>query len=159
MPKGVQGKVISSLLIIVVSAGLLVYWFRYTCVLILRARAPKDFAVSLATANNLEFREVQERLSQQQLADLPELERSLIRDYRVITFLLAHAANLEAGGMTLERRMLMLDFQLMRVLYAVTRRIAAPQARASLQEMSRIVAYFADVVGERVHTLSRAGVL
>jgi hypothetical protein len=154
--KAAQRKVISSVIIIAVSAGLLVYWFRYTCLLILRARTTKDYATGLAVANELKFPEVQGRLFQGGIADLPELERCLARDYRLITYLLAHAASFAEGGTTLERRILMLDFQLMRTLYAVTRRIAAPQARAALREMTSIVVYLADVAGERVHAVSRA---
>jgi hypothetical protein len=142
--------VVSSILIIVVSAGLLAYWFRYTCLLMLRTDTPLAYAASMATANELRFQEVQGDLARGVAAEvLPDLERLLARDYQLITFLLAHAAGFRDGGVTPGQRMLMLDFHLMRGQYAITRRLAAPLARASLKEMANILAYFANVMGER----------
>jgi len=53
---------ISSVFIIAVSALLLAYWFRYTCLLILRSNTAKDYAASAATANGFTFGEVRSKL-------------------------------------------------------------------------------------------------
>jgi hypothetical protein len=148
---------VSSVLIIVVSAGLLAYWFRYTCLLILSTHTTRDYATGMAAANSLKFQEVQVDLARGAAAEsLPELERLLARDYQLITYLLANAAGFRVGGVTLEQRMLMLDFQLMRCQYAITRRLAASRARTSLKEMANILAYFANSMGERLQAYSQA---
>ncbi len=48
---------IASLLIIVVSTVLLIYWFRYTCLLMLRTQTARDYASGLAAANRLMYPE------------------------------------------------------------------------------------------------------
>ena len=61
---------IASLLIIVVSTVLLIYWFRYTCLLILRTPTARDYASGLAAANRLMYPDVEGRL----LQDAPAAE-------------------------------------------------------------------------------------
>jgi hypothetical protein len=54
------------------------------------------------------------------------------------------------GGDALENRMLMIDYQIMRVFYLITRNLYPKQARRALEEMSDIVGHFANSMGERV---------
>jgi hypothetical protein len=75
---------------------------------------------------------------------------SLQRDYRLLSYLLRHAAGVEVGGYTLEQRMLMADFKIMQLWYAVTRRCATGQAREALREMAQVLNNFANAMGERV---------
>ena len=51
-----------SILIIVVSLALFLYWFRYTCVLILSAKTSRDYAAEIASANQLRFLETRTHL-------------------------------------------------------------------------------------------------
>jgi hypothetical protein len=148
---------IASVLISVVSAGLLVYWFRYTCLLILQAHSSKDHAAGLVAANSLKYPEVQARLLQGASAvELPVLQRSLESDYVLVTYLMKHTAGLRVGGVTIEQRMLMIDFEVMRLVCWISRRLAVPQARAALTEMSGILGHLAGVMGERLQSTSRA---
>jgi hypothetical protein len=148
---------ISSILIILASAALLAYWFRYTCVLILRTRTGKDYATAMATANGLRFQQIQGRLVQEaSVADLPALQRSLESDYRLLTYLVEHTAGLEVGGLSIEQRMLMLDFNAMRVVCALSRWLGVDQARAALDEMSSILNHLANAMGERIESTLRA---
>lgn len=140
---------IGSFLIISISMALFVYWFRYTCVLILRARPARDYAARIAEANQLQFPTVQSELPLAAEGDkLDALERLLERDYRLLTYLLRHAAEFRDAGNPLERHMLMLDYRLMRVWYAVSRRISLAQGRTAVQEMAFIINHFAEVMGE-----------
>jgi hypothetical protein len=148
---------IASILIILVSAALLAYWFRYTCVLILRTRTGKDRAAEMATANGLRFHQIQGQLVREApLADLPALQAALESDYRLLTYLVAHTAGLEVGGLTLEQRMLMLDFKAMRLVCALSRWVGIGRARAALEEMSSILNYLANAMGERIESTLRA---
>ena len=138
---------VSSVLIILVSAVLLAYWFRYTCLLILNTKGAKDYSAEVAAANELFFPGVAGRLSQGE--ELGSLNAMLSRDYRLLNYLLRHTTSYDAGGLTIEQRLLSLDFQLMRVWYGITSRFAHSQARRAIEEMSQIVANFANAMGER----------
>lgn len=144
---------IASILIILVSAALLVYWFRYTCVLILRTRTAKDYAAGMATANDLRFHEIRGRLVlDAPVADLPALQKALESDYRLLTYLVEHTAGLEVGGLTIEQRMLMLDFKAMRLVCILSRWLGIDRARGALEEMSSILNHLANAMGERIES-------
>jgi hypothetical protein len=133
------------------------YWFRYTCLLMLRTRTGNDYASGMAVANGLNFTGIREQVVGDASAPkLAELERSLDRDYHLLTYLLSHTAGLQVGGVTLEQRMLMLDFRLMQGLCWITRRLATRQARSAVVEMAEVLTRLANDMGERVHASSRA---
>jgi hypothetical protein len=116
-----------SVLITVVSVVLLGYWFRYTCILLLRSNASQP-AVNTETQ--------------------PDAFRlSLERDYRVLTYLWQHAAGL--GEQSLEERILILDFKVMRLWYCLTRTAAPTQATKALAEMSAVVAFLSQKLGQQ----------
>ena len=126
-----------SFLIIGCSFILLGYWFRYSCLLLLRnsvealprtARADSRFAVEqirqqVATAKELE-----------------PLERLLERDYRLLVYLQGHAA--ELGIHSIEDRLLVLDYKILQFQYRLTRALAPEFARRSLVEMSDVLLVF-----------------
>jgi hypothetical protein len=141
---------VSSILIIVSSLVLLVYWFRYTCILILNTKATKDYSLDVAARNNLSFPQVTASLREG--AELDPLRLSLEREYRLLTYLLRHTTGAQIAGLTIEQRMLLIDFKLMRLWYALMRPLAARQARAALEEMSRVLGHLANAMGERVAT-------
>ena len=148
---------ISSVLIIAFSFVLLVYWFRYTCILILRTRTSVDYSPDVVAANNLLFPEVQTQLAHAMTApQLNALHGSLARDYRLLTYLLRHTAGLSIDGFPLEQRVLMIDFRVMQVLYALTNGLGLPQARVALEEMAQILRHFSNAMGERAAANSRA---
>jgi hypothetical protein len=148
---------ISSIVIIAFSAVLLVYWFRYTCLLILRTKPAVDYTPDVVAANQLAFPAIRARLEgKTEAAHLTPLDEALVRDYRLLTYLLEHSAGLQVGGFTLEQRMLMLDFKAMRIWYAFARRLAVPQARRALREMADIVDHLANAMGERAAASARS---
>lgn len=139
---------LASTLIAAVSSVLLVYWFRYTCLLLLQNHEDRAHASSVAFANRLAFPQVQERLRSTGAAlPLDELQTALARDYRVLRYLLEHSAGLDIPS--IERRMLILDYHLMQIKYRMVRRTSAEQARKTLCEVSGIMEYFAGKMGER----------
>jgi hypothetical protein len=142
---------IASVAIIVMSVMLFVYWFRYMCLLILSAKTTRDYAGQVAKANELQFLVIQDQLQRDlSLEPLDPLGQALDRDYRFLTYLLRHASGLQLGGDALENRMLMIDYQIMKIFYLVTRNLYPKQARRALEEMSDIVGHFANSMGERV---------
>lgn len=147
----------SIFIIVFFSLALLVYWFRYTCLLLLSSRSEKRHAAAIAEANRLYFPQIDgERIQQADPSELPALQRMLERDYRLIIFLLKHTAGLEVAGVTLEQRLLMLDFKLMQLVSAMGRFLGVKRVRAALQEMAAVVTQLADAMGERIETAHRA---
>jgi hypothetical protein len=137
------------------SIFLFTYWFRYTCLLILSAKTTRDYAVEVAAANQLGFLEVQSQLCE----NIPQLDRlrdSLDRDYGVLVYLLKHAANATSGQEALEKRMLEINYRVMRAWYSVSRRFSPAAAARAIDEMSMVVAHFANAMGERSAATSAA---
>lgn len=132
---------------------LFVYWFRYVCLLVLSARPTRDYAAAAVAANQLSFPDVQANLQDRTTTDLEGLRRLLDRDFALLTYLLAHIANPPAGIAAIEKRMLEIDYRLMRAWYSANSRFSRAAARRALGEMSTVVAYFASSLGQR-----RAGV-
>src|SRR5579862_5683376 len=118
------------------SVLLFAYWFRYTCLLILSARTTRDYAASVASANQLGFLQVQSMLRDPASADLAALKDTLDRDFKVLTYLLKHAANPSGPDDVIEKRMLAIDYRLMSTWFAASRRFSPDAARRALDEMS-----------------------
>jgi len=138
---------LASSLIISFSLVLFVYWFRYTCLLVLR-NAPEATRRTGVAGAKLSFPEVKTRLSQDTAGmSLDPLQRSLQHDYEVISYLLSHAVGLDSAS--LDRRLLMLDYRIMKGLYCLTKTAAPAQARKALSEMASILGFLAQRIGEQ----------
>jgi hypothetical protein len=143
---------VASIVVIVFSAGLLLYWFRYTCILLVRNGAEEVRTTSAAVQSNFNYGHVQDRLSSD--AELDPLHRSLQRDYHVLTYLVRHASGLELDGF--EERLLVWDYRFMRVVYTVTRTVAPDQAREALGEMAAVLSILAGRIGQRAGVQTQA---
>jgi hypothetical protein len=132
---------IASVLIIAFSLVLFVYWFRYSCLLLLRSRADQPLVV----AERYSCASVQQGLKAGM--ELDPLHRLLDRDYRVLTYLLEHAAGLELEQ--LEYRLLVLDYKLMQGWYLLTKSAAPRLARRALGEMADVVSFMVGRTGEQ----------
>jgi hypothetical protein len=133
-----------SIVITIASSALFLYWFRWTCLLILGERVAQDM-VQVASTIRLSFPQVQEAL-QTQAPALDRLYESLENDYHILTEILHEAR----GADSIQRRILTIDYWVMRIWY----RLSKPsrkllQANKALAEMSCILNYFAAEIGER----------
>lgn len=142
-------ELIATISIVAFSVLLFGYWFRYTCLLILSAKTSRDYAADVATANRLAFPGVQTALASAAVADLDGLRAALDRDYAVLTYLLKNASDATADGSALEKRMLEINYRVMGAWYSVSSRFSPQAARNALDEMSAVVAHFANSMGER----------
>jgi len=140
---------IVTILILAISVGLLVYWFRFCCLGLLRNSAEEPL---LVPGNRFNFPGVRERLQTE--SDLDPLQQSLDRDYRIVSYLLRHAAGL--GGQSLEHRLLLMDYKLMQAWYRLTRSAAPKQARKALSEMTAILGCLAQKMGEHAGLRAQA---
>jgi hypothetical protein len=130
------------------SALLFAYWFRFTCLLILSTKTAQDYTRTVAVANQLSFLEVQSQLRHSP-ADLEWLRRLLDRDYAVLTSLLRYTPDCSPKESKIEVRMLGINYRLLGLWYGLSRRFSIAAARRTLEEMSLVVAHFANMMGER----------
>jgi hypothetical protein len=139
-----------SSIMIAVSVGLLIYWFRYTCSLILRAKPARDYTQEVATANELRFLEIQQDLPfVEGRSQLDHVRKTLERDYRILSFLLRHTASLHAETDFLEQNLLVLHFTLTKAYYALICAVSQSEGKRAIQEMAGVVSHFANRMGER----------
>jgi hypothetical protein len=136
---------VAGLLIIAFSLTLLIYWFRYSCILILRNEAESLEPLPQGQESRFNFAKVQQSL--QTDGALDPLSASLDRDYRVLKYLIEHAARLELAS--IEDRLLMIDYRIMKSVYRLTRIMAPEQARRSLSEMATVLGILAHRIGEQ----------
>jgi hypothetical protein len=124
---------VPSILIVAISALLLVYWFRYTCLLLMRSQV-EDLDWT-PVADSFQVREVQKRIQSE--SELESLHRSLDRDYQLLTYLLQNAYHL--GTNRLEDQLLVWDYRAMQWCYRLTKTAAPRQARRALREMASVM--------------------
>jgi hypothetical protein len=127
------------------SALLFAYWFRYTCILILNAKTPHDYAADLVRARGLLVVEVQSQLRANRSVDLSMLHSALERDYALIQSLLDRSAGEQ---LMLENRMLLIHYRVIQVWYRISRPLSATAALQALNEMSEVIVHFANVAGQ-----------
>jgi len=126
---------VTGILIIAFSLALLCYWFRYSCILLLRNL--KETAV--ADDTRFHIGEVQAQLRSDMALD--PLHESLERDYAMLVYLFEHAAGLQLSSV--EDRLLVLDYRVMRCWYRFTRLVAPVRARQALSEMATVLGILA----------------
>jgi hypothetical protein len=136
---------LSSIVIILVSSLLFLYWFRCTSLLILGQRSRAEYALRVASTIRLSFPEIHSALQTElETPALDRLNRALESDYRILTELLR-----QEGAASIERRILTIDYKVMRIWYRLTRSShGLPWARNALLEMSSILSYFAGEIGQ-----------
>lgn len=128
------------------------YWFRYTCLLILSAKTARDYSLEIATANQLGFVQVQSQL-QADPANMGGLCASLDRDYAMLSSLLKQGAD---SSSSLERQMLAIHYRVTRAWFNASSQFSASAARRALEEMSMVVAHFANAMGEQAASAAAA---
>jgi hypothetical protein len=135
---------ITGVFIIAISAILFIYWLRYSCVMLLGS-ARERAEMSRVADERFSVSSVWERLKTE--GDLGSLERALERDYTVVTYLIEHAADLELAS--IENKLLVLDYKLMRVWSRLTRTVAPEQSRKALSEMASVLSVLVSQMGEQ----------
>ncbi|MDX1980022.1 MAG: hypothetical protein SFV51_07130 [Bryobacteraceae bacterium] len=130
---------------------LLVYWFRYTCLLILNTRPAKDLSIRFAQTNHLELPRVRAALEEEPTPEqMDALRHALDADYDVVRGVLAHTACFDPDPGGAEIRMLMLNYGAVGMAFVVLRRLGRPaEARGALGEMTGVVAHLANAAAQR----------
>jgi len=126
---------IASFLTIAFCLGLLVYWFRYCCKLMLRNSQEQLAAMPATSDTRFGVASVIERLRTEEALD--PLQQALDRDYQVFRYLVQHAAGLELAS--IEDRLLVVDYKLTKLWYRITLIAAPKQSREALSQMASIL--------------------
>lgn len=131
---------IASILILVLSACMFLYWLRYTCLLVLETVPPQDYRDAVIAAHELSSIDRVRSAGNIAIGDLHPL---LDRDYQTLQDLLSRCA--VAGS--IEHRLLVLDYNIMKLWATVVRPLYPAAAREATREMAKVLDYFAAEVG------------
>lgn len=141
--------IIWSALVILCSVALFAYWFRYSCILILRTRTTTDFGSTLSPQDDLTFDQIQRELeTDTTTANLSSFRNALDRDYAFISTLMERAPGIGEHFSALEQSMLRADYRVMQAWDGLSRRLLRQPSRRAITEMSAIVGFFANAAGE-----------
>jgi len=135
---------LTSVFIIAISATLFAYWLRYSCVLLLRS-AQEHSQANHQNDERFAISSVLQRLKSE--SDLAPLEQALERDYHVVTYIIEHATDLELSS--IENKLLILDYKLMRIWSRLTRTLAPQQSRKALSEMADVLHVLVGQMGDQ----------
>jgi hypothetical protein len=138
---------ITSIVIIVVSVALFLYWFRYSCLLILESRFEEDEARPFASPEASAFALLEQRLAAASTpSELKHVRNTLDDDLRLIQSLTRDRQGDSVFG-SLESRLLLIDYRLMQLAFSCSQAFGVPKALSALREMSRIIGYLATESG------------
>lgn len=131
------------------SLVLLVYWFRYTSLLILSTKTSQDFSYDIAHTHELQFHEMRASLATAAPSlRFAALHSGIDHDYRLVAALLRNVDSNESGA-NLEDVILRIDFVGLKLAYRLAQPFSENIARQALKEMADVVAHLANAVGER----------
>jgi len=143
---------ITASLILIVSSALFLFYLQVTCQKILKREFQQDYFQSIVNANRLEFPSVKKALEEYEgPVDYARFRMTLKCDYLALTYLLKNAANAKQR-FTWEEQILMLYFQAI-YLVLVTRHTVRLKEKNTFFNLTAILQYFANVVGQRVNTV------
>jgi hypothetical protein len=137
-------------LILILSTAMFLFYFQATCQTILRRKFDREYFQSIVNANRLEFPSVRKFLEDSDGAlAFTGFRQSLECDFLALTYLLKHTAG-PKQRYPWEVRLLMLYFPLVHFLMVVRHVLRLREERA-LVDLTSILQYLANVVGQRVN--------
>ena len=146
-----SGNVLS-IFILIVAGILLLLWLRLVFRSILKKRFDVDYSAKVAESNRLQYFQIGTALAEdpKAIADCEKFLAALHWDFIVLTYLLRNAATPPVGQYSGTERLLILDFQLLRLWVRLKRFLGIETWRSSLLEMIAILEYFGNLVGHRL---------
>lgn len=138
-----------SLILIGLSLAPFAYWFRYSCLLILRTQTAEDYSGEVCRANGLSFDLVKGQIEKNSNPNLIELYRSLERDYRVVSQLLYQISGSAQSENILETKLLRANFRVTQAWFRVSHVLGLRSSVSALQEMAETIGHFANSFGQQ----------
>jgi hypothetical protein len=144
-----------SALILILSTAFFFFYLQATCQRILRQQFDREYFLAIVNANLLEFPAVRRTLGDFNApVDYSRLRMVLKCDFLALTYLLKNAVNVNQRY-SLEERLLMFYFRLV-FASLITRHWLRVREKPAILKLTAILQYFANVVGQRVNTVSFA---
>jgi len=137
---------ITSIVIIILSLALFLYWFRYSCLLILESRLNEEDAQTRVGNDSQEYIDAHwdHQLAQAcSPSELRQVRHALDHDLRLIQNLAQRQDGEQNAAPSLESRLLVINYRLLQLSVALSQLVSVPKALNGLREMSRIVGYLA----------------
>ena len=139
---------ILSALILIVSSGLLFFYFQVLCQRILGREFDRAYFQLTVNSARLEFASLRKGLEFPTAPlDFAQCRLALQCDLLTLRYLLKHAANLKQS-LSGQERLLMLYYRLSSVSFVVRHWLGLNE-KAAILKMASVLQYFANVVGER----------
>ena len=140
-------------LILILSTAMFFFYFQVTCQKILRRQFDQEYFRSIAHANRLEFPSLRKSLEEFGApVNYSRLQSMLKCDFLALTYLLKHVENTKRSYST-EEFFLLLYFRV-QCLSLVVRRLLRVSDSKAILSMTSVLQYFANVVGQRVSSIS-----
>ena len=144
-----------SVLILILSTAFFFFYLQATCQRILRQQFDQAYFLAIAKANLLEFPAVGQTMGSLNGPDgYSRLRTTLKGDFLVLTYLLKNAVNVHQRY-SVQERLLMLYFRLV-FASLVTRQWLRVAEEPAIRQLTAILQYFANMVGQRVNTVCLA---
>ena len=144
---------IMAAVVLIFSTALFFFYFQVTCQRILRRQFDRDYFQSIVNANRLEFLSLRKSLEEFEAPiDYPRLRMMLKCDFLALTYLLKNAANVNQRYSN-EEWFLILYFRWEFLCMAVRRLFRFGEKKAILR-LTSVLQYFANVIGQRVNTVT-----
>lgn len=138
-----------SLILIGLSLALFAYWFRYSCLLILRTQTAEDFSAEVCRANGLSFDLVKGQIEKGGGDNLSELYAALERDYKIVNHLLDQVAINSNNENALETKLLRANFRVTQCWFRVSNSLGLRSSVNALEEMAETIGHFANSFGQQ----------
>jgi hypothetical protein len=147
---GTAVRMIATIVILAVSVALFVYWFRYSCLLVLSTKTTLNYSLDIAEAHGLSFVAAQESVSVAPFETIQGYRRCLEEDYKKVSALVQETEAGADDSYRMECSMLMVNFRCMSLLFDLAGSASERLARAAVREMAQIVEHHANIAGERM---------
>src|ERR1700722_8682184 len=133
-----------SILIVSLSLVLFIYWFRYAVLRLLSENQADEPRAVISRFSLMETRETWRLWGE---LPLDRRHQALEKEYRLLEYLLDHAAGLRLRP--IEIHLLTLDYRLMRLRFRLTRYASSAEAHRAPDELARILIYLAYIMIQR----------
>jgi hypothetical protein len=139
-------------LILIISTGMFLFYIHAICQRILRREFDKDYYLAIVNANRLEFPTVRRAVeSWEAPVDYAHVHLTLKCDYLALTYLLKNAVNVNRRY-TRQEWLLVVYFHAILLLLGLCHKLRLGE-RSALLNLTAILQYFANVIGQRVSAL------
>ena len=147
-----------NILILAGSSVLLVFWLHAAVHALLTRQAETPLLVELSEVNELNYLTVRRTLeSDPRMAGEPAAYLAAVeRDYEALTYLMRNAATVHVGHFTPRERLLIVDFQLLRVWVRFHQLVGLTGWQGRVLAMTHILDYFANTVSQRLEAFARS---